>query len=461
MFQTTLKEAITFQGLGLHTGLSVTLTLHPAAPNNGYTICRTDLPNRPSINAWAEYVDATNRSTHLKRKEVEVGTVEHCMSALYAMGIDNCLMEIDGPEFPILDGSASPYVKEITRVGLQEQEVEREYYHIKNRTEIKDPDTGASILALPSDTLAVEVLIDYPNTCLRNQFASLRDFDEYPQEIAPARTFVFVKDILPLLKEGLIKGGSLDNALILNDATTLTEEEKKQLLSLKNATPEKIEKSGSINAIAGMENEPARHKLLDFLGDLALSGRFIKGHFIVTYPGHQINNQLAREIRKDVKLNESQAPNYNPDSQPLLDVNQIKKLLPHRYPFLMVDKIVEMGSDYIVGVKNITNDEPFFQGHFPEEPVTPGVLIVEAMAQTGGVLALKILNEPKDCSTYFIKIDNVKFRQKVVPGDTLLFKLKMMGPIRRGIAYMRGLAFVGNTLVCEAEFMAQIVINEQ
>lgn len=460
MKQRTIKAPITLGGIGLHTGLDIELKLLPASENTGYCISRVDLPEKPTFSAWAEYVETTPRNTTIKRKEVEVKTIEHAMSALYALGIDNCLLEVNAPEFPILDGSAQPYVDAILEVGIQEQKEDREYFYVKKKIEVSNPETGASIIMLPADEFALDVHVAYPSPVLGNQFASLHHIDQYAQEIAMARTFVFVREILPLYQQGLIRGGDLKNALVIHDKE-LSEEEKASLMSLTGASNESISHLGYINPKEGIANEPARHKLLDLIGDLALTGTFIKGHIIATCPGHGINNLMAREIRKEIKGMEKQAPVYNPDAQPLLDINDIRKLLPHRYPFLLIDKIVEIGDKHIVGVKNVTGNEPFFEGHFPEEPVIPGVLIVEAMAQTGGTLVLHQMGNPEDASTYFMKIDGVKFRQKVVPGDTLLFKLRLLTEIRRGVATMRGLAFVGNTLVCEAEFMAQIVVNKQ
>lgn len=459
MKQRTIKAPISLGGIGLHTGLQIELTLLPAPENSGYLIRRTDLVEQPTISATAEYIDATDRNSSLKRQGVEVKTIEHALSALYALEIDNCLLEVNAPEFPILDGSSRPYVEAIQKVGIEEQNEEREYFYVKRKIEVSDPATGSSIVILPSDEFSLDVHIAYPSAVLNNQFASLHDISLYSQEICDARTFVFVREILPLYNKGLIQGGDLKNALVIHDQE-LSEEERDGLITLTGASEEKIAHLGYINPKVGVDNEPARHKLLDLIGDLALSGTFIKGHVIATCPGHGINNQLSRKIRKEIKGAETLAPQYDPDKPSLLDVNDIRRLLPHRYPFLLIDKITEIGDKHVVGVKSVSGNEPFFQGHFPEEPVMPGVLIVEAMAQTGGVLVLNMLGQPENASTYFMKIDGVKFRQKVVPGDTLLFKLKLLGEIRRGVASMRGLAFVGNSLVCEAEFMAQIVLNK-
>lgn len=455
--QHTLCNEITFNGVGLHTGKEVTLTMRPAPADSGYMICRTDLAEPATINAVAELVASTERSTLLKSRTMSVGTVEHALAALYALGVDNCLMEVNGEEFPILDGSAAPYVEAIKRIGLQEQKAEREYFVVKRPFEVKDDESGARILVLPDDTFAIEAHLSYNSPLLDHQFASWSLQDSFETEIAKARSFVFVRDIMKLHKMGLIQGGDISNALIIAD-TPLSDEERSFFSEHypQFSLPEKL---GALNSNEAFSNEPARHKILDIIGDFALCGRFIKGHVIAFRPGHGINNKMARLLRKDIKMYESLAPEYDPDATPLMDINRIKQLLPHRFPFLMVDKIVSMGYRSIVGVKNVSGNEPFFQGHFPNEPVMPGVLIVEAMAQTGGLLVLNSMGD--NCSTYFLTINNVKFRQKVVPGDTLIFKLKMTSELRRGIANMRGLAFVGSKLVCEAEFMAQIINNNK
>ncbi|KGN98030.1 hydroxymyristoyl-ACP dehydratase [Porphyromonas gingivicanis] len=456
MQQQTLSAPLHFSGKGLHTGLDISMSLLPAPANTGYVVRRADKEGQ-TFSLLAELVNSTERSTVIKKGELSISTVEHVLSALYSLGVDNCIIEVNAPECPILDGSALPYIEAIQKVGLKEQEADREYYYVKQRMEVTDPETGAKLIALPDDQFSIDVHISYPSPALSNQFATYDANTDFASEIAPARSFVFVREILPLLEKGLIKGGDLSNAHVIYDEE-LDEDKKKALqthLGEGYTIPEHL---GSINPNPLMVNEPARHKLLDVIGDLALCGRFLKGHIIAFCPGHGINNQMARLIRKDIKQMEEQAPQYNPNLPPLLDINRIKELLPHRFPFLLVDKVIEIKRDSIVGVKSVSCNEPFFPGHFPEEPVMPGVLIVEAMAQTGGLLVLNSMGNEK-CSTYFLKINNVKFRQKVVPGDTLLFKLRMTSEISRGVANMRGLAFVGNKLVCEAEFMAQIIKN--
>ena len=458
--QKTLAASFSLKGKGLHTGLDIEITFNPAPENHGYKIKRTDLEGQPVIDALAEHVVATQRGTVLKKNDVQVSTIEHAMAALYALEIDNCLIEVNAPEFPILDGSARYFVEGIQKVGSVEQNAPRDYYIVKHKIEVKDEESGASLIILPDEKFSVNVLISFDSPVLNNQFASMNDLSEFPSELAASRTFVFVREIEMLLNNNLIKGGDLDNAIVIYDQK-LPQESLDKLADMMNVPHLNLKELGYINhEPLVFDNEPARHKLLDVIGDVALIGKPIRGRIIATRPGHKINNQFARMIRKDSKQNEVQAPVYDPNREPVMDINRIRELLPHRYPFLLVDKIIEIGGNYIVGVKNITANEPFFQGHFPQEPVMPGVLQVEAMAQTGGLLVLNSVDEPERYSTYFMKIDGVKFRHKVVPGDTLIFRLELLAPIRRGISTMKGYVFVGDTLVSEAEFMAQIVKNK-
>ena len=458
--QQTLKGSFSLSGKGLHTGLQINISFHPAPAGTGRVIRRVDVEGTPEIPALSEFVKGTERGTVLRKGDVQVSTIEHGLSALYALGVDNCYIDVDAPEFPILDGSAIEYVRKIKEVGLVSQELEREYYIVKQRTEVVSEDGRSRILLLPDHSFGVDVHISFDSPILSNQFASLDNLKKFETEIAASRTFVFVREIEQLLAHNLVKGGDLDNALVIYDKE-MEQSSLNDLCKLMGVEPKKGIELGYINnAPIIFPNEPARHKLLDVLGDLSLIGRPIQGRIIATCPGHKINNEMGQKIRREIKQNESQAPIYDPNKEPLMDVKRIQELLPHRYPFLLVDKIIERGADYVVGIKNVTANESFFQGHFPGEPVMPGVLQVEAMAQVGGLFILGDLEHPESYSTYFLKIDNVKFRQKVVPGDTLIFKVRLVSEMRRGMANMRGLAFVGETLVCECDFMAQIVKNK-
>ena len=460
MKQTTLKGSFSLCGKGLHTGLSLTVTFNPAPENHGYKIQRIDLEGMPVIDAIAENVIDTQRGTVLGKGEVRVSTIEHGMAALYALGIDNCLIQVNGPEFPILDGSAIKYVEKIKEIGIDEQNAPKDYYIIRKKIEVNDEATGSSIVILPDEQFSLTAMCSFNSKFINSQFATLDDVGNFATEIAPARTFVFVRDIEPLLKANLIKGGDLDNAIVIYEKQT-SQEQLDQLADMIKVEHRDANNLGYIqHKPLVWENECTRHKLLDIIGDMALIGKPIKGRIIATRPGHTINNKFARQMRREIRKHEIQAPIYDPNETPIMDVNRIRELLPHRYPMHLVDKVIELGATSIVGVKNVTSNEPFFQGHFPQEPVMPGVLQIEAMAQCGGLLILNTLEEPERWSTYFMRIDDVKFRQKVVPGDTLLFKVDLLAPVRHGISSMKGYVFVGDHVVSEATFTAQIVKNK-
>ena len=458
--QKTLKGSFSLFGKGLHTGLSLTVTFNPAPENTGYRIQRIDLEGEPLIDAVAENVVDTRRGTVLGKGDVRVSTVEHGLAALYALGIDNCLIQVNGPEFPILDGSADMYVKKICEIGLEEQNAPKDFYIIRHKIEIKDDETGSCITILPDEEFSITAMCSFESKFINSQFATLDKIESFAEDIAPARTFVFVRDIMPLLEANLIKGGDLDNAIVIYERE-VTQEKLDHLADVLKVPHMDATKIGYIQHKPLMwENECTRHKLLDIIGDMALIGRPIKGRIIATRPGHTINNKFARLLRKEIRKHEVQAPFYDPNEAPIMDVNRIRELLPHRYPMQLVDKVISIGPTSIVGVKNITSNEPFFQGHFPQEPVMPGVLQIEAMAQCGGLLVLNTVEEPERWSTYFMKITDVKFRQKVVPGDTLIFKVDLLAPVRHGVSSMKGYMFVGDAIVSEATFTAQIVKNK-
>jgi len=460
MKQKTLKGSFSLFGKGLHTGLNLTVTFNPAPENTGYKIQRIDLEGQPIIDGVAENVIDTQRGTVLAKGDARVSTVEHGLAALYALGIDNCMIQVNGPEFPILDGSALPYVEKINEIGIEEQNAPKDWYVIRKKIEVKDENTGSCITILPDEDFSITAMCSFDSKIINSQFATIDNIEDFPKEIAPARTFVFVRDIEPLLQANLIKGGDLDNAIVIYERQT-TQERLDKLADTLGMEHRDANELGYIqHKPLVWENECTRHKLLDVIGDMALIGKPIKGRIIATRPGHTINNKFARQMRTEIRKHEIQAPFYDPNEEPVMDVNRIRELLPHRYPMQLVDKIIALGPSSIVGVKNITSNEPFFTGHFPQEPVMPGVLQVEAMAQCGGVLILNTLDEPERYSTYFMKIDGVKFRQKVVPGDTLIFKVELLAPLRHGISSMKGYAFVGDKIVSEATFTAQIIKNK-
>ena len=458
--QKTLKGSFSLFGKGLHTGLSLTVTFNPAAENTGYRIQRIDLEGEPVVDAIAENVVDTRRGTVLGKGDMRVSTVEHGLAALYALGIDNCLIQVNGPEFPILDGSAAMYVQKIQEIGIEEQNAPKDFYAIRRKMEITDEESGSCITILPDEEFSITAMCSFESKFINSQFATLDSIDKFATDIAPARTFVFVRDIMPLLDANLIKGGDLDNAIVIYERE-VTQDKLDQLADLLKVPHMDATKIGYIQHKPLMwENECTRHKLLDIIGDMALIGKPIKGRIVATRPGHTVNNKFARLMRKEIRKHEVQAPFYDPNEEPVMDVNRIRELLPHRYPMQLVDKVISLGPTTIVGVKNITANEEFFMGHFPQEPVMPGVLQIEAMAQCGGLLVLNTVEEPERWSTYFMKITDVKFRRKVVPGDTLIFKVELLAPVRHGISSMKGYMFVGDSLVSEATFTAQIVKNK-
>lgn len=459
MKQSTIKSPVSVKGVGLHTGKAVELTFRPAPAHHGYRFQRVDLPEQPLIPADVKLVVSTNRGTTLKSGDAQVATVEHVLSALTGLGIDNVLLEINGPEMPIMDGTSQPFVDALKNAGTEEQDAEREVFVITEPISYRDEKTGTELVALPSSEFEATVMIDFNSKVLGPQFAALHHLSEYEREVAPCRTFVFVHELEKLLELGLIRGGDMDNAIVIADRKM--EPEELAALAEKLGKPGiKVDSEGVLNTLKlRFQNEPARHKLLDVIGDLALVGKPIQGKIVATKPGHTANVEFAKMLKKHLTEQRRLAgvPRFDPEKEPVYDINQISKMLPHRYPFLLVDKIVEISDTHVIGVKNVTMNEWFFQGHFPDNPVFPGVLQIEAMAQTGGILALHNMPDTSGWDTYFLKIDNAKFKAKVGPGDTLIFKLELIDPIRRGIAHMQGTAYVGNKIVSEAELTAQIV----
>ncbi|HUX54058.1 MAG TPA: bifunctional UDP-3-O-[3-hydroxymyristoyl] N-acetylglucosamine deacetylase/3-hydroxyacyl-ACP dehydratase [Williamwhitmania sp.] len=456
--QKTIKEPVTLKGKGLHTGLQVELTICPAEENYGIKFLRTDLEGEPVLEALADYVVDTSRGTTIEKNGVRVSTIEHVMASLVGNGIDNAIIKVNAPETPIMDGSSKYFVEAIQKVGTVEQNADRNYFVIKEKIVFTDPKGNIEIVAYPDDELKVDVLIDYNSKVLGNQYARMRSVSEFNEEIGPCRTFVFFHELEFLLKNNLIKGGDLENAIVIMERE-VPQVELDRIADLFNKPRIHVKPEGFLNNLdLRFQNEPARHKLLDMVGDLALTGQPIKGKIVAIRPGHHANTEFAKVLKKMARREalKGSAPEYDLNQQPLLNIMQIQKILPHRPPFLLIDKIISMDERSVVGVKNVTMNEGFFIGHFPDEPVMPGVLQVESMAQVGGILVLNSVPDPENYLTYFLKIDRVKFKRKVVPGDTLIFKLEFIEPIRRGIASMFGQAYVGDTLVLEGELTAQI-----
>ena len=456
--QRTIAKEVTLQGVGLHTGENVTMKFLPAPENHGYAFKRVDLEGQPIIEADANYVNNTQRGTNLEKRGVKIQTSEHVLAALVGLEVDNVMIELDAPEPPIMDGSSKFIVEAIESAGIVEQDAEREVFEIKDVVTYRDEATGSEITVIPAEEYQVTTMVDFGTKVLGTQNATLDHLSDFKDEIADARTFSFLHELEMLLEHGLIKGGDLNNAIVYVDKE-ISEATMKKLEKAFNKKKLSVKPNGILdNLTLHYPNEAARHKLLDVIGDLALIGTRIKGKVIANKPGHYVNTQFAKKLAKIIKLEKrNKVPKYDLNKPPLMDVTQIMGMLPHRPPFLLVDKILELSDTHVVGIKNVTMNEPFFVGHFPGAPVMPGVLQIEAMAQTGGILVLSTVPDPENYLTYFMKIDNVKFKQQVLPGDTLIFKCDLMSPIRRGICHMQAYAYANGKLVSEAELMAQIV----
>jgi UDP-3-O-[3-hydroxymyristoyl] N-acetylglucosamine deacetylase/3-hydroxyacyl-[acyl-carrier-protein] dehydratase len=459
--QQTLASPISFSGKGLHTGVKVNMTVLPAPENSGIVFRRIDLENSPSVPALCEYVTDTSRGTTIEKGPARISTVEHILSALWTMGVDNAMIDIDAPEVPIMDGSAREYARAITETGLADQDAERQFYHVTEKMVYTIPEKGVAIILYPDDEFSVSVHVDYNSKVIGNQYATFNPGDDFARKISPCRTFVFLHELEPLINMNLIKGGDLDNAIVVVE-NPVPDEQLDKLKKVFNKPDIEI-KAGYLNNLElRCNNELARHKLLDLLGDFALLGVRIKGRVWATRPGHFANTEFMKQLKQTIRRG-GEKPRYTYDCRkpPLYDINDIRRMLPHRPPFLLVDRIFHCDSSSVAGIKNVTMNEPFFVGHFPEEPVMPGVLIVEAMAQCSGIMVLSNVPDPENYSTYFMKIDGVKFKRKVVPGDTLQFEIHLLEPIRRGVALVEAKAFVGETLACEAVMMAQVVKNKK
>ena len=462
--QRTLKGVVKLKGIGLHTGVVANLEIHPAPANHGYKFQRVDLEGKPVIKADVDRVVSTERGTTLEQNDARVHTTEHVLAAVYGCQIDNALITVDGPEIPIMDGSALKFVEAIEAVGYEEQDAERVYFELTENIPWEDEENGIEFLAIPDVNYRLTVMVDYQSPALGTQHASMYHIGEFNKEIAKCRTFVFLRELEYLAKNNLIKGGNLDNAIVLVERQTISQDELTKLAKLlgKEDLKVSVDGIGVLNSTKlQYENEPARHKLLDIVGDLALIGRPIKAHILAARPGHSGNIRFAKVLKEQIKKQQQKGKFFDLSQPPLYDINDIEKMLPHRFPFLMVDKIMEITEDSIWGIKNITMNEPIFTGHFPGNPVFPGVLQIEAMAQVGGIFALSKVEDPHLYSTYFMKINNVKFKQKVLPGDSVVFELKLMSAIRRGLVEMAGTAYVNGKVVAEAEMLAQVIKDKE
>lgn len=458
MKQTTIKKSVSLSGVGLHTGQEVTMTFNPALENHGIKFQRIDLPGQPIIDADVDNVTDLSRGTTLEQNGGKVCTVEHVMAAVAGLEIDNCLVQVNAAETPIMDGSSQFFIKALKSAGIIEQEIDREYFVIPQNIYYHENDRSIEMIAMPLDDYRLTVMVDYNSPVLGSQHASISSLKEFEKEISSCRTFCFLHELEMLYNNNLIRGGDLNNAIVIVDRV-VKEEELDGLAKMFNKPKVEVKKEGILNNVElHFHNEPARHKLLDLIGDLALIGTPIKAQIMAARPGHAANIAFGKKIKALIKKTRNQVniPKYDPNQTPLYNTQDIAKILPHRSPFLLVDKVMEIGKSHMIAIKNVTYNEPFFPGHFPGNPVMPGVLIIEAMAQAGGVLVLSQVEDPENYNTYFMKIDNAKFKEKVLPGDTLVFRLDMIGPPRRGICIMKGSAFVGDKLVCEAELMAQI-----
>ena len=462
-FQQTISNEVSIQGRGLHTGQIANVTLKPAPTNSGISFKRTDLEGHPIVEAKCDFVSKSERSTTIEKNGVKLVTIEHLLAALTGLQIDNVLIEIDSEEVPIIDGSAKPFVDLIHKAGILRQDAVRDVFNLKSNLVLEDPETGSKIIAMPSDTFKVTVMVDYKSQIVGPQHATLEHMDQFEDEISKCRTFVFFHELEKLYNAGLIKGGDVDNAIVMVDKMP-SQAEIDNLSSLFGRNDVVVKSEGYLNNLElYYQNEPARHKLLDIIGDLTLIGMPINAHIIATYPGHKINTDFAKLLKQKIKESKTKvaAPEYDPNKEPIFDIHEIQKMLPHRYPFLLVDKVVELTDEFVIGIKNVTANENYFPGHFPDNHVMPGVLQIEAMAQCGGMLALRSIEDTTLYDVYFLKIDKAKFKRKVVPGDTLVMKVELMSPIRRGIVEMKGTICVGNQSATEAEMMATIIKKQK